>query len=233
MSFEKEKKEFLAKKDKSRKGSIDGKIRRLVNKINSLDDFFTTSSCSGRIMLFSLPKSNKKNEVQYLFCSHKKIRYNDIKKTLKNSKGIFGELGNQRFPVSRKSVGFSRMPKNSKNFSSILKTINTKIKLKNDIWFRMGGAILHVASNNMYSARKLLNAARDIGFRRSGIISLGKNRVTMELVSTENIEAIVSKKGRLVIGEDYLRVLIKEGNKKLEKMWKKIDKLCNVLDKIK
>ena len=198
MNFEKEKKEFLAKKDKSRKASIDGKIRNLVNKINSLGDFFTTSSCSGRILVFALPKSNKKNEVQYLFTSHIKIKNNDIKK--------------------------------------ILKTIIAKIKLKNikdDIWFRMDGAILHVASNNTNSARKLLNIARDIGFRRSGIISLGKNRVTMELVSTENIEAIVSKKGRLVIGEDYLKVLIKEGNAKLEKTWKKIDKLCKDLDKIK
>ena len=197
MSFQKEKKEFLAKKDRSRKGSIDGRIRKLVNKINSLDDFFTTSSCSGRIMLFSLPKSNKKNEVQYLFTSHIKIKNNDIKK--------------------------------------ILKTIIAKIKLKNikdDIWFRMGGAILHVASNNIDSARKLLNAARDIGFRRSGIISLGKNRVTMELVSTENIEAIVSKKGRLLIDEDYLRVLIKEGNAKLEKAWGKIGRLYKALGNI-
>ena len=191
MNFEKEKKEFLAKRDKSRKGGIDGKIRRLVDKINSLDDFFTTSSCSGRVLLFSIPNSNKKNEVQYLFSSHKKIKYNEIKK--------------------------------------ILKTIKSK-KIKDDVWFRMGGAILHVASNNIDSARKLLNAARDIGFRRSGIISLGKNRVTMELVSTENIEAIVSKKGKLLIDEGYFRVLIEEGNAKLEKTWEKVDKLHKALE---
>ena len=49
---------------------------------------------------------------------------NNKNKTLKNSKGIFGELGNQRFPVSQKSRGFLRMQKNSKNFSSILKQNN-------------------------------------------------------------------------------------------------------------
>lgn len=194
MSFQKEKKDFLIKKDKSRKGCIDRRIMKLVNKINSLDDFFTTSSCSGRMLSFSIPKSNKKNEVQYLLSSHKKIRFNEIKSTLKMLKSE---------------------------------------KVKNDVWFRMSGAILHVASNNLDSAIKLLNAARDVGFRRSGIISLGKNRVTMELVSTENIEAIVSKKGRLVISEDYLGVLIKEGNVKLEKTWKKIDKLCESLNKMK
>ena len=190
MSFQKEKKEFLSKKDKSRKASIDGKIKNLVDKINSLDDFFTTSSCSGRILVFALPKSNKKNEVQYLFTSHNKTDYNEIKKALK--------------------------------------IIKTK-KIKSDVWLRVDGAILHVASNNIDSARKLLNAARDIGFRRSGIISLGKNRVTMELVSTENIEAIVSKNGKLVIDEYYLKVLIKEGNAKLEKTWGKIQRLYGIL----
>ena len=193
MNFQKEKKDFLIKKDKSRKGNIDAKIKKLVNRINSLGEFFTTSSCSGRIMLFSLPKSNKKNEVQYLFNSHKKIKFNET--------------------------------------NNILNIIKNK-KIKDDVWFRMGGAILHVASNNIDSARKLLNAARDIGFRRSGIISLGKNRVTMELVSTENIEAIVSKKGRLLIDEDYLRVLIKEGNAKLEKAWGKIGRLYKALGNI-
>ena len=54
----------------------------------------------------------------------------------------------------------------------------------------------------------------------------------MELVSTENIEAIVSKKGRLVIDEDYLKVLIKEGNAKLEKTWGKIDRLYRALGNI-
>jgi tRNA(Phe) wybutosine-synthesizing methylase Tyw3 len=115
----------------------------------------------------------------------------------------------------------------------ILKTIIKKIKLrkiKGDIWLRVDGAILHVASDDITNAKKLLNIARDIGFRRSGIISLGKNRVTMELISTERIEAIVSKNGKLVIGGDYFKVLVEEGNKKLEKTWEKIDKLQKALE---
>ena len=194
MGFEKEKKEFLEKRDKSKKGDLDLKIKKLTTKLNSLDDFFTTSSCAGRILLFSLPSSNKKNEVQYLFNSHKKIQSNKIHDTIKK----------------------------------ILKIIKLK-KIKNDVWFRVDGAILHVASNNIDSARKLLNAARDIGFRRSGIISLGKNRVTMELISTEKIETIASKNGKLLVDEDYFKVLVKEGNEKLEKTWKKIDRLYNKL----
>ena len=187
--FDKEKKEFLAKKDKSRKGSIDDKIEKLVDKINSLDDFYTTSSCSGRILLLTIPKSNKKNEVKYLFCSHKKIHYNEFKKLI-------------------------------------------KLKLpENIVWFMVQPAIVHVISKSPDNATKLLNLARDIGFRRSGIISIGKNKVVMELISTEKIDAIISKNGKLLIDENYFKVLVEEGNKKLEKTWKKIDRLYDRVNK--
>ena len=54
----------------------------------------------------------------------------------------------------------------------------------------------------------------------------------MELISTEKIETIISKNGKLLIDEDYLKVLIKEGNEKLEKTWKKINKLHRALGTI-
>ncbi len=192
MNFKKEKKDFLTKKDKSRKKSIDSKIKKLVNKISSLEDFYTTSSCAGRILLLTIPKSNKKDEVQYLFCSHKKIKYNDLKKLIKIIK--------------------SKLP-------------------KDEVWFKIQPVILHVACKDTNSAKKLLNLARDIGFRRSGIISIGKNKIIIELISTEKIDALVGKNGKLLIDENYFKILVKEGNKKLEKTWKKIDKLCNNIDK--
>ena len=49
--FEKEKQDFLSKKDKSKKGSIDDGIIGLINLINSKSDYYTTSSCAGRIVL--------------------------------------------------------------------------------------------------------------------------------------------------------------------------------------
>lgn len=188
MNFNKEKKEFFSKDDKSRKGSIDTKIKKLVDKINSFKDFYTTSSCSGRILLPAIPKSNKKNEVKYLFSSHKKIKFIEIQKII-----------NKKLP-------------------------------NQEVWFKIQPAILHVACKNMESAKKLLNTARDIGFRRSGIISIGKNRLVLELISTERIETIISKNRKLLIDNNYLKFLIKEGNKKLEKTWGKINKLYNKLN---
>jgi len=183
MNFKKEKNDFLTKKDKSRKGSIDNKIKKLVDKINSLNEFYTTSSCSGRVLILAISQSNKKNEVKYLFRSHKKIKFSEINKII------------------------------------------NKILLKEEVWFKVQPVIMHIASTNINNAIKLLNIARDIGFRRSGIISIRKNKITLELVSTEIIETIISKNGKLLIDEDYLKVLVIEGNGKLEKTWKKIDRL--------
>lgn len=85
MNFEKNKNIILnnLKKgiDKSKKGSIDEKIKDLINIINSKPNYYTTSSCSGRIMLYS--KTKKKNNTKWLFVSHKTIKLNQIMNTIK------------------------------------------------------------------------------------------------------------------------------------------------------
>lgn len=68
--FSKEKKDFLNKKDKSTKGSWDKEILDLLNFINSLEDYYTTSSCSGRIVLIS---EQDKKESKWLFVSHSPV----------------------------------------------------------------------------------------------------------------------------------------------------------------
>lgn len=52
-AFEKQKASCLSQVDLSKKGSIDDEIMDLVQYINAKDNYFTTSSCSGRISVFS------------------------------------------------------------------------------------------------------------------------------------------------------------------------------------
>tara|TARA_Y100000310_G_C20474822_1_gene711885 strand:+ start:304 stop:837 length:534 start_codon:yes stop_codon:yes gene_type:complete len=68
MTFQNRKKTFLSKLDKSKKGGIDPKVIPLINKINSQEKYFTTSSCSGRVVLWK--GSGKKNEIEWLKVSH-------------------------------------------------------------------------------------------------------------------------------------------------------------------
>ena len=51
--FEKQKLKSLSSIDNSKKGSVDSRIVDLVDFINGSNDFFTTSSCSGRLAVIS------------------------------------------------------------------------------------------------------------------------------------------------------------------------------------
>ena len=55
--FDKQKEQSLKGIDHSKKGSFDAPIHDLIVFINSHKDFFTTSSCSGRIHIFVEVKS--------------------------------------------------------------------------------------------------------------------------------------------------------------------------------
>lgn len=50
-TFKQWKKQCLNKLDLSKKGNIDEDIKTLVSFLNNSDNYFTTSSCSGRIIL--------------------------------------------------------------------------------------------------------------------------------------------------------------------------------------
>lgn len=188
MQFEKQKQDTLNKKDRSKKKSIDKDIKKLVDLINSLPDFYTTSSCSGRILLISFPGENRKYNVKWPFVSHDKVKFSGIKSSLGDA---------------------------VRNFN--------KNKIKDDVWLKQESMILHVCCRTLKSASDMIETAKHIGFKRSGINTIS-NKILLEILSTERIEVPVVKEGKLLVNDDYLKVLVKEANKKMIKNKEKIKK---------
>ncbi len=189
MKFEKEKKDCLSKIDKSKKGSIDKKIKKLVELINLLKDYYTTSSCSGRILLIKRPKSGKKCDVGFLFESHNKVSFEEIKVCLKN------------------------IP-------------------EQDLWFRQESMILHVACRTIENAQKILDISSMAGFKHSGIITTRK-KIVVEIIGSEQFDTIIAKHGKLFVGDEYLRLLVNEANKKLGINSRKIKKFYDLIKSLK
>lgn len=75
---------YLAKQDKSKKGDIDERVIPLLKVINGHDNYYTTSSCSGRVYLWT--GSGKKNETQWIKVSHELIDENFF--SIPESKGL-------------------------------------------------------------------------------------------------------------------------------------------------
>jgi tRNA wybutosine-synthesizing protein 3 len=134
----------LGKLDKSPKGSLDLPIAALVHAINRHPDLVTTSSCSGRVVLFqSLPGRAGK----WLLCSHATVTLADVSAALGSSDAEASDAG-------------------------------ALIALK------MEPAILHVQCRDVETAKWLLQLAVRCGFRESGLVLSGSNKVSASLRHT-------------------------------------------------
>ena len=181
MDFQQAKKKQLSKSDKSSIGSWDFKIKTLCNKINKKKEYYTTSSCAGRIVM--IKGLDVKARGVFLFRTHDKTSLSEIKKAL-------GKIG--------------------KMYNGLVE-------------FQQTTCILHVACNDLKSAQNLVSKANLSGWKHSGIISAKRNIV--ELHSTEKISFPIMNKGEVLVNDDFLKIVVKEANSKLERVWKKIDRL--------
>tara|TARA_Y100000034_G_scaffold79823_1_gene95807 strand:+ start:18393 stop:18965 length:573 start_codon:yes stop_codon:yes gene_type:complete len=185
-NFQQRKKDILSKLDKSSKKSWDKKILELCEKINSLGNYYTTSSCSGRVVL--MIDQDKKEKGLFIKVYHNLISFQDFKKDLDN--------------IAKK---------------------NKKL-----IKFKLEPCILHVACKSPEEAFKIYNIAKFSGWKKSGLISFG-NRAIVELNSTEKLEFPIIDKGKILVDDIFIKVIVKESNKKFKKIWEKIEKLEKLL----
>jgi tRNA(Phe) wybutosine-synthesizing methylase Tyw3 len=57
-------------------------------------------------------------------------------------------------------------------------------------------------------------------------MSLGEGkRIVLEMRSTEYLALPIMLNGKLLVNEDFLKILIRESNKRIERGWEKIKKL--------
>jgi tRNA wybutosine-synthesizing protein 3 len=175
----------LSKLDKSSIGGWDKRIISLCNKINFLQDFYTTSSCSGRIVL--MLDKEKKSPNLFLKVWHELISFEELKEEL-----------------------------------------NNLIKNKLTVKFKLEPPILHLVCKDLNGASELLEKAKTIGWRRSGINAFRKN-IVLELNSTEKLEFPILKGGKILVNDVFLKLIVKEASQKLRKGWEKIEKLEKIV----
>jgi tRNA wybutosine-synthesizing protein 3 len=92
------------------------------------------------------------------------------------------------------------------------------------IKFKLEPCILHVACRDLNCAQKLFDKAKFVGWKKSGIIT-AKNHIILELNSTERLEFPIISLGEILVDDKFLKIIVKETNRKLEKSWEKIEKL--------
>ncbi len=156
---------------------VDKDVLFIVNKINEMDNYYTTSSCIGRCGIMEFPKN-------------------------KNPKIYSKWLGKWHHYADEDEL-FEAIGKKSNDFESVV--------------FVMNSPILHIASKDIPSAKKLLELAIHNGLKASSIKSISHRRVIVEILSTYKMDVPIGTNGKILVDDDYLKFLLYTGNKKLEK----------------
>ncbi|GAB4830863.1 hypothetical protein Ancab_004890 [Ancistrocladus abbreviatus] len=199
MEFEKRKAATLAsmnstEKDKSPKGTIDAPILPLLNTLNHHPSYFTTSSCSGRISVFSHPntintssgtatKAKKSKGGTWLFITHEPADPNSVLNLL--------------FP------------------SNLTQSNSSESTYPSDLVFRFEPFIVAVECKDVGWAQSLVSLAISCGFRESGITSMSSKRVIVAIRCSIRLEVPLGSTSEIMVSKDYVRYIVELANEKM------------------
>lgn len=173
-----------------KKSKVDRELIPLCKFIVGTENYFTSSCCSGRILLLGLKGRMKSKKDSYFhFKSHEKVKFSKIWNAL-----------------NAKTVG--------------------------ELWFKAEPFILHVGTRNLQYAKKVLAAMKKAGVKRGGITVAKEGKFLIEMIGTQEIAVPVKKGNRVLVGEEFFKGLVEEGNEKLEKNLKQLRRVEKELKKV-
>ena len=193
--------------DKSRKGSVDAPIVNLIETINKSTDFVTTSSCSGRIVLFEQAKDASFSEIEQdaspLPSSSSSTTPLDSPDP-SSSSATKTKAGSGGWILAEHAlVTFDQIKSALQSFVDSQAGKSSSI-----VWIRHEPFILHVQCRNLDAAQALHLIAREAGFRESGI-TVGRKKIMLAIRTTAlMLVAPVVIHGELAVNFDHLRTLV-------------------------
>ena len=188
--------EFLAPElDRSRAGGIDPPIQALCALINDHPDFYTTSSCSGRVVLFWQRDAAAESEEQ--------------------------AEGEERTKAA--GGGWLYITHDEPTLPELLAAAET-LPASGLVVFKQEPFLLHVRCRGMEAAATLYRLARECGLRESGVAP-GDFPLCAIRSSALKMDAVVGSDGAWVVSPEYLALTVRLATEKMRANLAKLDKL--------
>ena len=196
---------MLGKVDKSAKASWDERTFNICERLNFLEDYYTTSSCSGKCVM--IEEGVGKNGDYYLWTSHSLITFNELNDVIKAL-----TVDSKLLTVDREQL-----------------TVNGGVKEKmiresrgGLIKFKCDPPAIFVCCRDVDVAKRLLLLVKDCGFKQSGIVITNKI-IGVEIKSGERLEFPIVSDGRVLVDSNYSKLIVEEANRKRELGWGKLE----------
>jgi len=119
---------------------------------------------------------------------------------------------------------------NEVSFKQLKEDLAIALKKNQNIKFKLEPCILHVSCKTLENAQEIYNKAKLAGWKKSGIIGM-KNGFNVELNGTDRLEFPIIQEGKVLVDDEFLKIIIEETGKKLEKNWIKIKKLEELINR--
>lgn len=186
--------------DRSRAGRVDARATACVRAVCASRDYFTTSSCSGRVSAFGEPKMVCKTEDGSIARDGGQV----------NKGGVWAYV--------------SHDPANAEDVLRAVREVeatDAKEALEGDgsasegttLVLRFEPFILSVEARTPEAGAKFVKLARDCGYRESGVTASDK-RVICAVRCQIRMEAPVTVRGKRIVDDDGVRALVGLANEK-------------------
>ncbi len=146
-------------------GYADQDIVPLIKIVFEKKNIFTTSSCSGRVLVIDADYPWIRENVYIVFKKHEPITVKELEDLL------------QLQPLKR-------------------------------FWLIVSGPIIHFVSKTLEAASKLISTVRTCGFKHSGIISMSRRGIVVEVISGTWTSFLLKDHGINVINPEYLKDMV-------------------------
>ncbi|MFB6471106.1 MAG: hypothetical protein TU36_007760 [Vulcanisaeta sp. AZ3] len=140
----------------------------------SLSDYYTTSSCSGRIAIAKAPRlsySKGSSLFKFVVKWHRPVTYSEV--------------------------------------------INVLSGINGNAWLLVRAPIMHFVTRDLEGALLILRLAREAGFKHSGIYSVTRDGVVVEVQGEDRFEVPIMINGEPIIPTESLRRIIDTANETL------------------
>ena len=198
--FDSEKKNALEYyNDALQNQKIDQRVISILNIINAHNDYYTTSSCSGRILLLALAAPGAKNESEIIGKWHDTISSAQVNECIlkwKNYKYLYFLAQSPIFHVVARD-------------------------LKSALWLRNLGE----AAGFKYSS---IRSIKPVEHDRAPNDYLDA-KITVELLGTERLNMPIGIDNKIYVKDEYLNILVDLANSSISKAHIKVEQLDNIL----
>ncbi len=154
--------------------AVDVPIIPVLNVINNKEEFVTTSSCSGRVVLLATDLYERKEPSSFVGKWHRPVMVEEVLDKVSSFEGMF-------------------------------------------LWFKVEPFILHLASKDLESAKRILSIARESGIKVAGVQSFREGIYHIELRNIEYMAVPVVWEGERVLEDATLSKMVNIANWKMVK----------------